>query len=102
MAYAAIFVLSITTKNTTITHQKFNNWLDTFISEKNIDVCREFDIAGHYGLNVQIVLEHIKVTSLKEKQQIKTILVKIDFANGDVYHFFEHLANGLASQCNIF
>lgn len=81
-----------------MTHETFSTWLDTFIDEKNIDVEREFDIAGHFGLTVEVVLEHAKAASLREKQQIKTMLVRIDFANRDVYHFFEHLANGLAAQ----
>jgi len=45
-----------------------------------------------------VVMEHIMIASDAEKAQIKNILVKIDFANGDVNHFFEHLAHGLVAN----
>lgn len=77
----------------------FSKWLDTLISEKNIDTDAMIEVEGDSGLNmipVSIVLDHIKATSEQERQQIKTILVKIDFANGDVLHFIKHLAGALA------
>lgn len=77
----------------------FSKWLDTLISEKNIDTDQMIEVEGNGGLNmipVSIVLDAIKATCDQERAQIKTILVKIDFANGDVLHFIKHLAKALA------
>lgn len=77
----------------------FTQWLDTFISEKNIDTEKEFEIEGDNGLNiipVGCVIETIKATCKTEQKQIKETIVKIDFMNGDVYHFFNYLAQAMA------
>jgi len=76
----------------------FNTWLDTFVSEKGIDTEQTFDIEGESGLNIipiGVVIEHMKITSKAEQAQIKNIIVKIDFRNGDVLHFFKHLAQAI-------
>jgi hypothetical protein len=77
----------------------FNNWLDTFIEEKNIDTERTFEVEGASGWNlipVGCIVEAIKGAPKNEQQSIKTTFVKIDFHNGDVYHFFNHLAGAIA------
>jgi hypothetical protein len=78
----------------------FNQWLDTFIEEKGIDTNHTFEVEGNeYGTNlipVGVVIEHIKIAPKHEKDQIKNILVKIDFHNGDVLDFLNHLAKALA------
>ena len=78
---------------------KFINWLDTFLDEKNIDLDREFEVEGPSGTNfipVACVVEAIKQTVGAEQAEIKNTLVKIDYLNGDVYHFLNHLAGALA------
>jgi len=77
----------------------FEKWLDTFIEEKGIDTERIIEAEGRSGANfipVGCLVEAIKAAPLREQQQIKTTIVKIDFCNGDVMHFFRHLAQAIA------
>lgn len=78
----------------------FTKWLDRLLSEKNVDVENTiFTIKGPSGTNViplGVVVEKIKGTSPREQASIKTMLVKIDFVNGDVVRYFEHLAKAIA------
>ena len=76
-----------------------NNWLNTLIEEKNLDTNHTFEVEGANGMNfipLAVVIEHINIAGRYEQIKIKDILVKIDFANGDVMHFFNHLAQALA------
>lgn len=74
----------------------FNKWLDTFLEEKQL-APQTWDIE-HNGTLHMVESEHIikviKVASKEEQAKIKNIIVAIDFKNGDVNHFLEHLANG--------
>lgn len=77
----------------------FNQWLDTLIEEKNINLDEQFQVEGKSGTNYMQyynVVEAIKKTSPQEQAGIKNTLVKIDFANGDIRHFFRHLAQAIA------
>ncbi len=77
----------------------FNKWLDTLIEEKGIDLERTFEIDGPSGLNImplEMIVNAIKSTTGSEQAQIKNTLVRIDFVNGDICHFFNHLAGALA------
>jgi hypothetical protein len=77
----------------------FNKWLDTLIEEKGIDTEELFEVDGPSGTNIMpalVVIEAIKSTSKQEQAAIKTTLVKIDFCNGDIMHYFKHLAGALA------
>lgn len=77
----------------------FDKWLDTLVDEKELDEDHVFEVDGPSGPNyipLAVVVENIKITTKQEQKQIKGILVKIDFANGDVMHFFNHLAQALA------
>lgn len=67
----------------------FYNWFCKFIEEKEIDMC----IYLTEELQVGDVCQSIADTCNSEQAQIKNTLVKIDFHNGDVYHFFKFLAN---------
>lgn len=74
----------------------FDNWLDTFIEEKEIPYANfKIEHAGntHYIDNDQVI-ELMKQSTVQEQQQIKNIMVMIDFKNGDINHFLEHLAKG--------
>lgn len=78
---------------------KFNKWLDTFVEEKGIDLEKTFEVNGPNGWNlipVGCIIEAIKETVGQEQAKIKNTIVKIDFMNGDVYHFFNHLAGAMA------
>jgi hypothetical protein len=78
----------------------FTKWLDTLIEEKNIDTeFVTFEIEGESGMNfipLGCVIEAIKNTSKVEQNAIKHNLVMIDFKNGNIVHYFEHLAKALA------
>ena len=77
----------------------FTHWIDTFIAEKGVDLEQTFDVEGASGVNVMpygIVIEAIKSASPREQAAIKTTIVKIDFVNGDVRHYFRHLAQAIA------
>lgn len=82
---------------------KFNNsfktWLDTFIEEKNLNMEDSFEIEKDGNLNIfsyKSVYEYILISTPEEKKNIKNTIVKIDFLNGDVLHFFRHLAKAIA------
>ena len=79
----------------------FNNWFQIFLDEKNLPYA-SWEIQDETGttnfIDNDVVIETIKNTSTTEQSKIKDILVKIDFHNGDVNHFFRHLAKGLVSQ----
>jgi len=80
-------------------NKKFNNWLDTFLSEKGIDLDQPINVEGESGLNfmtVENIVQFMKVTSAGEQKAIKNTFVMIDFKNGDVLHFIKHLAQGVA------
>lgn len=78
---------------------KFETWLRTFIDEKNIDTEHVLDVTGPSGPNaipVGCIVEAMLAAPAHEQAAIKTTLVKIDFVNGDVLHFFRHLARAIA------
>jgi len=78
----------------------FNKWLDTFISEKGIDLEQSFEVEGPSGTNhMQIVhvLAAIQCAPKHEQAGIKDMLVKIDFRNGDVCRYLKHLAQAIAA-----
>ena len=78
----------------------FNTWIKTLNSEKGIDLEERFEVEGPSGtnsFNYGVVVEHILITSATEKAAIKEVLVKIDFANGDILDFSRHLARAIAA-----
>ena len=78
---------------------KFTDWLDVFMSEKEIDMEDHFEATSENGtpniIPYGVVIEHIKETSPEEQKKIKEILVEIDFKNGDVRHFLRHLGKDI-------
>lgn len=75
------------------------NWIYTLIEEKNLNLETIIEVNGDSGLNIMplgVVVEHILIANKTEQNQIKNTLVKIDFHNGDVMHFFTFLAQALA------
>ena len=85
------------TRQSTTTFQK---WLDTFIEEKGIDTEKILEVPGPGGMNfipVGSLLDIIKFDAPQHEQMgIKTMIVKIDFLNGDVLDYFKHLAKAIA------
>lgn len=81
----------------------FATWLDTFVSEKELNTEHVFtvqtdDFWGEHIIPLAVVIEAAKNASDTERAQIQDIIVQIDFRNGDVLHFFAHLAKGLAAS----
>ena len=74
-------------------------YLQDFFAEKDIPEVT-FEVEGpEWGTNFipnTVVAEHIAQTSGDEAKKIADVLRQIDFANGDVNHFFKHLAGALA------
>ena len=74
-------------------------YLKNLLEEKRIDLETIIEVEGPSGLNVmplQVVVDAINSTGQHEKDQIRKTLVMIDFKNGDVMHYFRHLAQALA------
>ena len=78
----------------------FKKWIDTFLSEKGIDLDHMFDVQGpEWGSNfmsVGVIVEHMKIAPKTEQNAIKDMLVRIDFANASVLDYLKHLAGALA------
>lgn len=77
----------------------FSKWIDTFLSEKNIDSEELLSAEGPSGENiipVGCLVELMKSAPAREQAGIKTMLVKIDFVNGDVRDYLRHLARAVA------
>lgn len=79
----------------------FYDWFTRFLEEKGIDLAEP--VTGKDGVQLQIgdVCQAICDTSADEQRKIKDTLVKIDFANGDVYHYLRHLAQALDKPASL-
>lgn len=77
----------------------FDNWIDTFLSEKGIDVEHVLTVRGPSGPNripVGSLVDLMKQAPRHEQAGIKSMIVRIDFSNGDVLDYFRHLARAVA------
>jgi hypothetical protein len=77
----------------------FGRWFDTLISEKGIDLEEVLTVEGPSGANwipVGVLAGIIKTAPAHEQAGIKSMLVRIDFANGNVRHYLTHLAKAVA------
>ena len=77
----------------------FSKWLDAFIEEKGLDTDRILEVEGKRAMNyipLECLIRVIKQAPPHEQEDIKTMLVKIDFWNGDVIGYFRHLAQAIA------
>lgn len=78
----------------------FSKWLDTFLEEKEIDMEDMLTVKGKtWGTNympVGVVVRAMKMAPKHEQDAIKTMLVKIDFANAPVRPYLAHLAQAIA------
>ncbi len=81
-------------------NRAFGKWLDTFLTEKGIDREETLEVEGKmYGTNwmpISVLVAAIKVAPKHEQDAIKSMLVKIDFKNGNVRHYLTHLAKAIA------
>lgn len=80
----------------------FNKWIDTFISEKGIDLEDTVTAMGDFGENiipVGCLIDAMKSAPANEQAAIKNMMVKIDFVapgRKPVMDFLEHLAKAIA------
>jgi len=73
-------------------------FLETLIEEKNLSDTM-IEVEGASGVNmimIETLIEEILTAPLSEQKQIRKVLIEIDFNNGDVLHFFNHLAEAIA------
>lgn len=69
-------------------------YLTTLITEKGKSLDDSINIEGHFGLTYGILVDFIN--EMKEyHDMIRKTLGKIDFLNGDIFHYLEHLAMGM-------
>jgi hypothetical protein len=77
----------------------FTKWLDTFINEKGLDLEQVLIVQGPSGENwipLAVLRDAIVGAPKHERDGIKSMIVKIDFRNGDVMDYFKHLAQAIA------
>ena len=82
-----------------MTQANFAIWLITFLDEKDFDTDMPFEIEGPSGANMMdynVVCQTMLDANSAEQAVIKATLVKLDFLNGDIGHYFRHLAQALA------
>lgn len=71
-----------------------SQYLETLISEKGRDIDDDLDIEGN--VTYRHLIDFIDNIALDEqKTQIKENLVNIDFRNGNVFHYLDHLVAGM-------
>jgi hypothetical protein len=76
------------------------NYFERFFGEKNLPL-KQYEV-DHNGtthlIDSDFIIELLKETKGDVANQIQRTLIQIDFANGDVHHFLEHLANGYVKE----
>jgi len=72
-------------------------YLITLIQEKGKSIDSTIQIDGHIGLTYEMLIDFI-VSMPKFHKEIRKTLVHIDFKNGDVFHYLNHLSNGMVKS----
>ncbi len=84
-----------------LTQTAFIKWFERFLEEKELSY-QTWEIKDSQGvthiLDSDVLIEQVKFAPIHEQAQIKQTIVKIDFLNGDVNHFFKHLVGALVEQ----
>ena len=77
-----------------------NSFFNRFFAEKELsDEIYEIEVDGTlHMVETGAVLEHIAKTQGEERLHIEAIIRKIDWHNGDLHHFFRHLAEYMAKS----
>ena len=73
-------------------------YLTNLIEENGRSVDELININGHFGVTYRMLIDYIATNQKIYHQTIRMTLVKIDFLNGDFYHYLNHLAEGMAAQ----
>jgi hypothetical protein len=66
----------------------------TLFDEKGYDLNEDI-LDGVFGLNIYAVAEYVANARGGDQETIYDNFTQIDFANGDVYDFLEHIAEGM-------
>lgn len=76
----------------------FTRWIDTFLTEKNVNLDKMIEVEGPSGLNMMplsIVVDAMKA-STGDHAALKAAMVRLDFANAPIVPFLEHCAGAIA------
>ena len=79
----------------------FKNWIDTFIDEKDLPMEDTFTIDKNGTMNImsyKTIYEHMLIANDQEQEQIKNMIVKIDYMNGNILNFFQYLGGLIAKE----
>jgi len=82
-------------------HFEEGSFLNLFFAEKDIEekvFIKEDSEGMTHIIPNECVIEALAQTEGSEREGIEDILRRIDFGNGDVNHFLEHLAGALAEK----
>lgn len=78
----------------------FASWIQTFVSEKGLDLDHRFEMDGPSGMVNSIPLSNVVAATIhtcqSEQELIRKHLISLDFRNSDVMDYFEKLAGALA------
>ena len=81
-----------------------NNFFTKFFNEKNLDF-QYYTVNSPNGtpnlIPSTVVIEAIKHTKGEEAAKIKDMLIKIDFFNGNIHNYLQHLAQALTKDLDI-
>jgi len=81
-----------------------NNFFTTFFNEKNLDF-QYYTVNSPNGtpniIPSTVVIEAIKHTKGEEAAKIKDMLIQIDFFNGNIHNYLQHLAQALTKDLDI-
>lgn len=82
-------------------NESFLVWFERFLAEKRLPEAH-WTIVDSTGVDhfigSDVVIVSIKRAPEHEQLAIKEMIVRIDFANGDVNDFFHYLAKGLVAK----
>ena len=72
-------------------------YLIALLTEKGItkSIENEMTIDGHFGLTYEMQIDFICSAQKNIIAQIRKNFVMIDFRNGDIQHFWNHLTEGM-------
>ena len=74
-------------------------YLTNLLTEKGIDITDDMPVDGHFGLTYEMQIDFICSMPQPMQQQIRKNFVKIDFLNGDIFHFWNHMTTGMLESC---
>jgi hypothetical protein len=75
--------------------QNLTTYLTALITEKGRSTDDGIVREGHFGLTWQNLIEFCEAISPQDRKKIINTCTKIDFMNGDVFHFLNYLVDGM-------